>query len=90
VAVSIVRRIAFSLDIRNIVVLRAFQLVLLYYFTLSKVLDVKALHCQEKNIDILEVPLRIDFPILGLTTEIQSRSVLPDCSIDLAHRHTGE
>jgi hypothetical protein len=51
-----------QLDIRNIVVLRAFQLVLLYYFMLSEVLDVNTLYCQDKNIDILKGRPAHQFP----------------------------
>src|SRR5580700_7783466 len=40
---------------RNIVVLVASALVLLYYSTLHECLSVSAFRCQEKNIDILKV-----------------------------------
>jgi hypothetical protein len=69
------QRVIPQLDIRNIVVLRAFQLVLLYYFMLSEVLDLNTLYCQDKNIDILKGYPGYRFSMLGLTAGIQSRSV---------------
>jgi hypothetical protein len=71
------RSIPFSRNIRNIVVLRAFQLVLLYYFTLRKVLARNTFCCQDKNIDILGAqPSYQSFLYLHFAAGIQSRSVL--------------
>jgi hypothetical protein len=54
-AVSVLAKIApDSETFKNIVVLLAFQLVLLYYSILPKVVARNAFRCQDKNIDILE------------------------------------
>jgi len=54
---------------KNIVVLLAFRLVLLYYFTPTEGLAPNALLCQDKNIDILTGKSQVlDFVVLSSLT----------------------